>query len=292
MSQDKKKPGKAPVPKKKTKPEDGYEMIDEEEEALEEADRMSISGHLAELRNRLIICIVAFVAAFGIALWQSGPLTTLLLSRGSQFSFVFISPAELMMNYFRIAMIGGVVIAVPVIAYHIWQFLRPGLKVKEKRFFALVMTIGLGLFVLGVLFAFYIALPIILNFFASLDASQTIKPMISVQEYISYFLTTMIIFGVIFECPIVICSLVGVGIVKPQTLQKSFKYVVIGIFTVGAIITPPDVTSQILVSVPLMLLYEGSVLLSRFLFRRKLKEREEEERELEEYVEEDEDEED
>ena len=266
---------------KKPDPDDGYKMIAEEEEDPQEKV-MSVTEHLTELRSRLIWCLLAFGAAFGVFLWQASPMTALLLSRGSQFSFVFISPAELMMNYFRIAMVGGVVAAVPVIVYQGWQFLRPGLKAREKRFFALVMTVGLGLFVLGVLFAFHIALPIILNFFASLDKTQSVAPMISVQEYISYFLTTMIIFGVIFECPIVICSLVGVGIVKPSALQKNFKYAVILIFTVGAIITPPDVTSQILVSVPLMLLLEGSILLSRFLFAKKLKEWEEEEKDLEE----------
>ena len=272
MTTDKKRPGAAQAKQKKPDPEDGYEMIEDEEPDPEDAT-MSITDHLAELRNRLISCIVVFVAAFAVALWQAGPLTALMLSRGEQFSFVFISPAELMMNYFRIAMIGGVVVAVPMIIYQVWQFMRPGLKSKEKRFFGLIMTLGLGLFVLGVLFAFYIALPIILNFFATLDTTNLVTPMISVQEYISYFLTTMIIFGVIFECPIVVCSLVGVGIVRPKTLQSSFKYVVIGIFTVGAIITPPDVTSQILVSVPLMLLYEGSVLLSRVLFAKQLRER-------------------
>ena len=275
-----KKNPKGMDPKKRNlKDEESFEMIDEEEEELEESAKMSLVGHLAELRSRIVSCLIVFILAFGVALWQASPLTTRILSRGSQFSFVYISPAELMMNYFRIALIAGLVAAVPMIIYQVWQFLRPGLKRKEKRFFALLMSIGLVLFILGTLFAYHIALPIILDFFARLDTTQTIKPMISVEAYISYFVSTMIIFGVIFECPIVITSLVGVGLVKPSTLQKNFKYVVLVIFTVGAIITPPDVTSQILVSVPLMLLFEISILISRALFGKRIKAEEEEERE-------------
>ena len=272
------KTSRKPEKEEKTREaDDGYEMIDEEDEEEVTGGTMSLTEHLAELRSRLISCLVVFFIAFALALWQASPLTALILSRGKQFSFVYISPAELMMNYIRIALVGGVVAAVPVIIYQVWQFLQPGLRRKEKRFVLLILTLGLGLFILGAVFAFEIALPIILDFFARLDTTDTVHAMVSVQEFISYFLTTMITFGVIFECPILVTSLVGVGLVTPNTLQSYFKYVVLIIFTLGAVITPPDVTSQILVSVPLMALYEISILLSRVIFARRLREEAQEE---------------
>ena len=99
--------------------------------------------------------------------------------------------------------------------------------------------------------------------------------MVSVQEYVSYVISTMLIFGVIFETPIVLVALTGVGLVKPKTLQKNFKYVVLIILIVAAVITPPDVTSQVLVAIPLMILFYASIILCKILFRRKLAEQEE-----------------
>jgi len=232
--------------------------------------RMSLVGHLSELRNRLIFCLVAFLAATAVSLYYAEWFTDLLISLGDQFSFVYIAPAELMLSYFRVAFVGGTVAALPVIVYHVWQFIRPGLKKKEKLGAGIVMTFGLGLFALGACFAFSVVIPILLGFYARLDTTHTVTAMVSIQEYISYVLSTMTTFGIIFECPIVILTLVAIGIIKPATLQKNFKYVVLIVAAVAAIITPPDVTSQILVAVPLLLLLEVSILASAVLFRKRL----------------------
>lgn len=242
--------------------------------------KMSLMAHLTELRKRLMVCAGCFLLCFSLCLSQAEWFTNLLLSRGSQFSFVFIAPAELLMSYIRVAMTGGVVVTIPVIIYHIWQFLKPGLRRTEQIGFFLVMTLGLALFCLGAAFAFAIVLPILLGFFARLNSTGTVTAMVSVQEYISYVTTTMLTFGVIFETPIVMVALTGVGVVKPKTLQKNFKYVVLVILIVAAVITPPDITSQILVAVPLMILFYGSILLCRIIFRRKLAQAEREEEDI------------
>lgn len=238
---------------------------------------MSLLGHLDELRRRLIVTALFFVATTMLALCWCEPFTNILLSLGSHFTFVYIAPAELMMTYIQVAFLGGLVATVPVIAYHLWQFLRPGLRQREKLAFGLLMTVGLGLFALGVAFAFVVVLPILLAFFAGLNTSQTVTSMVSIQQYISYLTSTMVTFGVIFETPVVLISLVGLDLVRPKTLQKNFKYVVLVVLVVAAIITPPDVTSQILVAVPLLLLFQGSVLLSSIIFRRRIRRREQEE---------------
>lgn len=117
--------------------------------------RMSLLGHLSELRRRLIICLVCFLVCFSACLSQAEWFTQLLLSRGKQFTFVYIAPTELFMSYIRIALVGGVVVTVPVISYQIWKFIRPGLRGKECVVVLLVMTAGLGLFALGAFFRLF-----------------------------------------------------------------------------------------------------------------------------------------
>jgi sec-independent protein translocase protein TatC len=236
---------------------------------------MSLLAHLNELRKRLIICVAAFLVGVIVCLGWSEQITNLLLSRGSSFQFVYIAPAELMMTYVQVSVMGGIVIVAPVIIWQIWRFVKPGLRRRESLAFILIMTVGIGLFALGVLFSFEVVLPMLLGFFSRLNTSGTVSAMVSAQEYINYVISTMLIFGVIFETPVVMTALTAAGLVKPKTLKKNFKYIVLIILIIGAVITPPDVTSQILVSVPLMILFYGSILLCQFLFRRRLKEEEE-----------------
>ena len=240
-----------------------------------EGGRMSLLAHLNELRRRLIICIVMFLAGVTVCLSQAEWFTNLLLSRGTNFSFVYIAPAELMMTYIRVAAVGGIVVAVPVIIYQVWRFILPGLRRRENLAFGLVMTLGLVLFALGAVFAFAVVLPILLAFFARLNTSGTVTAMVSVQEYVSYVVNTMLTFGVVFETPMAILALIGTGLVKPKTLRKNFKYAVLVILIVAAVITPPDVVSQLLIAAPLMILFYGSILAGQLIFRRKLKEAEE-----------------
>lgn len=290
---------KKAAPPKDTLEEDGDDEIDteededdkteDEEDELEEEDdeddepqggRMSLTAHLAELRKRLIICVACFLVCFSLCLSRAEWFTDLLLTRGSYFTFVYIAPAELLMSYIRIALMGGLIITIPVIVYHVWQFVKPGLRRRERLGFSLIMTLGLLLFCLGALFAFAIVLPILLAFFARLDTTNTVNAMVSVQEYISYVISTMLTFGIIFETPIVLVALTSAGLVKPQFLQKNFKFVVLIILTLSAVITPPDVTSQVLVAVPLMVLFYASIILCKILFRRKLAREAAEEAEL------------
>ena len=174
------------------------------------------------------------------------------------------------MCYVRIAMIGGVVIAVPVIIYEIWRFIQPGLTKSEQKATLIVLALGLLLFCLGAVFSFKIVLPIVLVFFAGLDTSGTIQAMVSIENYISFMVTMLVTFGVVFELPIVTVLLTKVGILNPRFLSKNRKYVLLIILTVAAFITPPDVTSQVLVAGPMYVLFEFSLVLCKILFKKKL----------------------
>lgn len=126
-------------------------------------------------------------------------------------------------------------------------------------------------FLIGAAFAFEIVLPITLLFFAGMNAGQTISPMVSIESYISFVSTTLVTFGIVFELPVVVIMFTRIGLLNPAMLRKNRKYVILAVFVLAAFITPPDVTSQILVAFPMLFLFEISLLLSRILFRKRLK---------------------
>lgn len=239
--------------------------------------RMSLVSHLEEFRRRLMTCIVCFFAAMFLCLGRAEWMTERLMEKAVGFQFVYIAPAELVLSYIRLALIGGAALACPVILYQCWSFIRPGLMKKERQACFVVLTFGLLLFIVGAAFAFEIVLPITLLFFVGLNPGQSIAPMVSIESYISFMSTTLVTFGVIFELPIVVLMLTKIGILNPEMLRKNRKYVILAVFAVAAFITPPDVTSQILVAFPMLLLFEISLSLSGILFRRKLKNRKNEE---------------
>lgn len=234
--------------------------------------RESLVSHLDELRNRLVYCVITFGIAFLICFASSAPLVRNLMGLGSRFSFVYIDPTELMLSYIRIGLVGGVVFAFPMLGYQGYRFMCPGLTSREKKACFGILTAGVFLFVVGALFCYRIVLPISLNFLAGLDPTETIKPTISIANYMSFVLTMLVVFGGIFELPIVTILLTSVGILNPKFLQKNRKFVVLVVFILAALITPPDVTTQILVAFPMLALFEISLVLCRILFRKKLTE--------------------
>ena len=193
------------------------------------------------------------------------------MEKAQGFQFVYIAPTELVLSYVRLALTGGVSLACPVMLYQIWGFIRPGLTRRERQSCFVILTLGMLLFLIGAAFAFEIVLPITLLFFAGMNAGQTISPMVSIESYISFVSTTLVTFGIVFELPVVVIMLTRIGLLNPAMLRKNRKYVILAVFVLAAFITPPDVTSQILVAFPMLFLFEISLLLSRILFRKRLK---------------------
>ncbi len=235
----------------------------------------TLISHLNELRKRLVVSAICFVAAMSACLARSEFVIKHLVGKAKDFEFIYVAPAELLIAYIRIAIICGIVVAFPVISLQTWQFIRPGLTRRERTAAAFVMTFGMALFVLGSFFAYEVVLPFTLKYFAGLNggsigSGQSIKAMVSIQSYLNFFVNTMVTFGLVFEMPIVILLLTQLGILNPRFLRKNRKYVILGVFIIAAIITPPDVTSQVLIAVPMLVLFEISTWISSLLFRRKL----------------------
>lgn len=248
-------------------------------EVNEENDVMRVTDHLKELRNRIVIVAVAFFLAVVIAFNFSKDIVGYLTKIGGDMGYVFVylSPSELFMQYVRIAVIAAIVFIIPVIFYEIWAFIRPGLRKNENLMVFIALLGGLGFFVLGVMFALYIVIPFMLGFFFNVNESSIIEASISVENYISFLMSNFLCFGAIFEMPVVTTLLTQLGVLRYQWLAKLRKPVIVIIFIIGAIITPPDVVSQILVSVPMCILFELSIQISRLIGRKKKQKQEAEE---------------
>ena len=241
----------------------------EEKRKEPQGKTMALSGHLRELRNRLLVCVVCVVAVFMVCLAFAADIVELLtdIGRAYGYRYVYIAPQELLMEHFSVSLVAAVCVALPMILYQIWAFIRPGLEFKENLFLALAIVFGLVCFVGGVYFAYKLMLPFMLEFLIGIKAGTGIAASISVHNYISFLLTIFVIFGVVFELPVLSVLLTQLGLVKVGWMKKARKVTVVVIFFVAAIITPPDIVSQIMVAIPMLLLYEFSIFLCWLLMK-------------------------
>lgn len=244
---------------------------------------MALSGHLKELRNRLMVCVACLVVVFTVCLYFAADIVKLLtdIGRSYGYRYVYLSPQELLMEHFGVSLVAAVCVTLPVILYQVWAFVRPGLKARENVLSVLAMGFGLVCFAGGVYFAYRLMLPFMLEFLIGIKEGSGIAASISVHNYISFLLTIFVIFGIVFELPVVSVLLTQLGLVKVEWMKKARKVVIVIIFLIAAVITPPDIVSQVMVAVPMMLLYQFSIILCWVLmkFRRKKPETEEEETE-------------
>lgn len=229
---------------------------------------MTLLSHLAEFRKRLVVCAVVFFIGMAVCLSYAETFCDILISRAPEFSFIYTSPTELFIVYIQLSILGGLILTVPMICYQIWRFLKPGLLRAERRAVILILTFGLLLFAAGAAFAFEAILPISIHFFWGLNEGKGVMPMMSISSYVNYVTGILFSFGIVFELPIAVVLLTGAGIIRARMLRQYRKYMILVIFTLAAVLTPPDVTSQILLAFPMLGLYEISIVLSEIAGRR------------------------
>ncbi len=230
-------------------------------------DKLPFVAHLKELRDRILICILAVGVAFigtyyfkeRIFGFLMRPFTKVM---PPQSSFIFTSLTEAFLTYFKIALVASLFVAAPVILYEVWKFVSPGLYDKEKRYIIPFISFGSIFFLIGGLFCYFVVMPTVYRFFVSY-AGPYIVPMPTLKEYMNLTLKLLVIFGFIFEMPLVAYYLSRIGIIKYRTLAKKRRYAILLIVVVSAIITPPEVTSQLLMALPMYGLFEVSVLIAR-----------------------------
>ena len=230
---------------------------------------MGVTEHLRELRNRLIVCLAALLLCMGAGLAFADRAVRALLATGEAYGyrFVYLSPQEMLLQYVSVAFVCAVCVTLPVALYEVWAFLRPGLKRNERVFYILTMLSGLAFAALGILFAAKALIPFMLRFLMTLNRESGAAASVSVQNYVSFLLTIFVIFAVIFELPVAAVLLTQFGLVKIEWLKRARRVMIVVTFFVAAVITPPDIVSQVMVALPLLGLYEFSILVSALAAR-------------------------
>lgn len=231
---------------------------------------MSVWGHLKELRTCIVIIAVTYAAVSAVCYYFAPEFISYAMGLAQGYTFVQTGVAELLGQYIMVALIAGAVVDSPVILWQIMRFVGPGLKRAEEIRFLAVLTGGLLLFAAGTLFALYIMVPFTLQFFLSLN-TVGIRGMYSIREYIGYIVSLLFAFGVIFEIPVASAVLTSLGLLKPQWLRGSRRIVLVLCFLIGAVLTPPDVVSQVIMAVPMYLLFEASVVICAIVYRGRCK---------------------
>lgn len=229
----------------------------------------SFISHLIELRDRLVRAVIVFVAVLVCLLPFANQIYTLLaqplLSQlpvgGQMIATAVTTPFFVPM---KVAMLAAMVITLPNTLYQVWAFIAPGLYAHERRFIGPLVVVSTLLFVAGMSFAYFAVFPVIFGFIAH-TAPKGVAVMTDIGNYLDFVISLFIAFGVAFEVPIAVVLLVRLGIVDIKTLKEIRAYVIVGAFVVGAIFTPPDVVSQIMLAVPLWLLYEAGILAASFM---------------------------
>ncbi len=250
-------------------------------EVMSDDGSMTLTGHLKELRNRLIICAVVFVVAVVVTLTRADWFIDLLTDMGQgYYTFVSIAPQEKLMQYFRVSLLASFVVTVPVALYQIYAFAKPGLKKSETFFLKLVILLGLALFCIGVLFAYKLMMPFMLRFLSTgIEGAEYIQTTTSIESYVNLCLTMFTIFGCVFEMPLITIILSKMGIIYPELLKKGRGIAIVLIFFIAAVVTPPDIVSQCMVAGPMVLLYFVSTFLSGIFYKPRSADDDEEEEE-------------
>jgi sec-independent protein translocase protein TatC len=224
---------------------------------MENEKRLTLIEHLDELRKRIINCLLAVLVTSGISYIKVKDILHFLIKPLKH--AVFISPMEVFVVYIKVALFCGMVLASPIILFQIWQFVVVALTKSEKKYVALMLPPSLLFFLMGGAFAYFVIIPFSIKFLLSFS-TEYLTPMISVNSYISFIGILILATGMVFELPIVILFLNAIGIVSPKALRRNYKFVIVFIFIIAAVITPtPDIFTQILVAVPMLLLYEISI---------------------------------
>lgn len=232
----------------------------------------TLVDHLTELRDRLIRAAWA-VALATILCWAFSerlfdfirvPIVPYLDIGG----LIFTSPMDKFIAHMKVALLGGVIFACPVWIYQAWMFIAPGLYSHEKKYSMMFIGAGTMLFLMGVMFAYYLVLPMAFEFLLKFGGSAD-KPMITINEYMSFFMTMTLVFGSAFELPLVLVVLGAIGLVDQKFLREKRRYAIVLLAIIAAVVTPPDILSMMLLLVPLTALYEISILLVGGLSKKK-----------------------
>ncbi len=229
--------------------------------------------HLIELRGRLMRCVVVLMVAFGVCLFFADPILAFLIQPlkdafpDGEGQLIFTKLPELFFVDLKVALFAGFMISFPIIANQLWAFVAPGLYAKEKKAFLPFLIATPALFISGAALAYYVVMPTAFLFFLGYGGEAgglEIEALPAAGDYLNLVMQFILAFGITFLLPVLLMLLHRAGIVSRQQLVSARRYVVVGVVALAAIVTPPDPGSQLILAIPLLLLFEGSLILMRF----------------------------
>lgn len=230
---------------------------------------MNIIEHLAELRKRLIITAVSFILFFIVGFYFVEDIFKWFV-KDLQMKLMVLGPSDIIWIYFMLASVIAITVTIPILALQIWLFVKPALKPNEIKATLAYIPALFSLFIIGLAFGYFIIFPMIYQFLLNLGGDLFLTNF-TAEKYFKFLFNMTIPFGVLFELPVVIMFLTSLGLLNPYVLQKFRKYAYFILVVVAVCITPPDFMSDFVVAVPLLLLYEISITLSKWVFKRRKK---------------------
>lgn len=236
-----------------------------EDHSADEDEGMSVIEHLTELRTRLIRSIIAILVCSCITYGFDEIIMDFLMAPAGK--LYFMQPGEAFFSYAKVVVFSGFLLATPVVFYQMWRFFVPAFTPRERLILGILVPSSVLLFYLGLAFSFFLIVPLGIKFFMGMG-SEDLTPLFSVEKYLDFIITFLLPFGLAFELPIIIIIMAQLRIVTSQVLRKYFKYVFFFSFVIGALLTPPDVISQVTLALPLTALYGLSYLVVRFILRK------------------------
>lgn len=230
---------------------------------------MNLVEHLEELRKRIIVTLATFIIFLVIGFVFAKDIYYWFI-RDLDFQLTVLGPGEILWIYLMLATVVAITGTIPILAFQIWLFVRPGLTKKEQRVTIAYIPALFILFLAGLSFGYFVILPIVFDFLLTLGEGM-FQTMFTIQKYFQFVMSLTLPFSFLFEIPVVTMFLTSIGIINPYQLQKMRKYAYFVLVVIAVIISPPDFFSDVIIVVPLLILYEFSIILSKIVYRRKLK---------------------
>jgi sec-independent protein translocase protein TatC len=251
--------------------------------------KMPLLDHLVELRGRLLKSIIAFLIAFGICFhfaepifgFMVEPLARIMHQIGGSQRMIYTALTEAFFTYVKVGMFGALMLSFPIFATQLWLFVAPGLYKKEKRAFLPFLVASPILFVMGCALVYYVIIPLAWTFLLGFQttSAETVLPIqleAKVGEYLDLMMKLVFAFGLCFQLPVLLVLLVRVGLLRSESLVSKRRYAIVGTFIMAAVLTPPDVISQVALAVPILVLYELSIFAAKLVERSRKREQESE----------------
>lgn len=244
-----------------------------EESADDTQEGETLLDHVMALRKVLVTSAIAiavsFVVIFTIAIdWLMGFITAPIVARNVEIIYTTVS--EAFTTKFKVALVSGIIVASPIVLWQIWSFIKPALYDNERKSFKAIFAASVVLFLLGVIFCYGAVYTLALDFFM-VSGDNLATPMLSIDKYFDFLLSFVLPFGVAFMLPVFLYVTTTIGWTTPKMLQGARKFVILGMAILAAFLTPPDVVSQVMLLLPMLLLYELSILVSKMVIARKKK---------------------